>query len=386
MTDHSPRRPAPARRTRQKPPGSVLVIATRQIGDVLLTTPLIRRTRRLWPNAAIDVIGFAETLGMIEGNPDIRRLIRAPSNGGAISILRFAVAQRLWRAYDLALVTQHSDRAHLLGFIAAPIRSGILPDVSGTLWWKRALVSHPVTLAGDRGDVHVVDEKLALLKPWTSQPERHVESVVAPPDAFLPVELERSLRDPLVVVHVPSMWRYKQWPVESFVELANALVAAGMQVVLTGGDSAGDMQKVRQVADALAEQGIDQGAVVNFCGALDFSQLTAVLRRSALYIGPDTSVTHLAAAVGTPTLALFGPTNPVRWGPRGPSGGIDEPWHPVMQLQTRGNVQLLQGDGSCVPCGRAGCDDHRESRSACLESIRPERVIAAALVVLHAPT
>ena len=363
-------------RFRRQPPGSVLVIATRQIGDVLLTTPLIRSTRLLWPGTAIDVLGFSETLGMIQGNPDIRRLIGAPSHGGAISILRFALAQRLWRAYDLVLVTTHSDRAHLLGFVAARVRSGIVPAASRSLWWKRALLSHRVTLAGDRGDVHVIDEKLALLAPWLEESEhdeepvhaagvtnsvacseraqrdvvasansfseisatgiaapRFAPSVVAPPLAPLPTEVERALRDRYVVVHVPSMWRYKQWPLESFVELVNALVTAGMQVVLTGGESAADIEKVRQVEQAIAvsqvpiddvERLIDdpagrtpsaeqrasaRGTVVNLCGVLDFGQVTALLKRAALYVGPDTSVTHLAAAIGTSTIGLFGPTN-----------------------------------------------------------------------------
>ena len=366
-------------RIRIRPPRKILVIATRQIGDVLLTTPLIRRARLLWPVSEIDVLGFAETLGMLQGNPDVHKVLAAPSHGGAAGILRFAFSQKLWRRYDLALVTQHSDRAHLIGFIAAPTRSGIVTKKSSSSWWKRALLAHTVALAGDNGDVHVIDEKVMLLEPWDRMSDAlDAANVVAPPDAALPPGLELFPHEPLVVVHVPSMWAYKQWPVEYFVVLVKALVAAGARVALTGGTSNDDLIKVREVAAS-----VSSGRLFDFCGCLDFAQLSALLKRSSMYIGPDTSVTHLAAAVGVQTIALFGPTNPVRWGPRGTAADSAIAWQRVGASQTRGNVHLMQGPGHCVPCSRAGCEDHRQSRSMCLEAITPDRVVAEALKIIR---
>ena len=463
---HAAERMSSLDRFRRQPPGSVLVIATRQIGDVLLTTPLIRSTRLLWPGTAIDVLGFSETLGMIQGNPDIRRLIGAPSHGGAISILRFALAQKLWRAYDLVLVTTHSDRAHLLGFVAARVRSGIVPAASRSLWWKRALLSHRVTLAGDRGDVHVIDEKLALLAPWLEASEHDEEpvhaagvtnsvacseraqrDVVAPANSFSEISAQVSLRPGSLRQSSPSACptahRGRARAARSVrrgsrpFDVAIQAMALG-ELCRTGqrardGWHAGRVDRWRisgrhregppgRAGDRRSQVPVDdverliddpagrtpsaeqrasaRGTVVNLCGVLDFGQVTALLKRAALYVGPDTSVTHLAAAIGTSTIGLFGPTNPVRWGPRGPSSRIDalsgpdegarpgllhQPWQRVAPSQSRGNVLLLQGTGkssSCVPCGRAGCDDHRHSRSACLESIRAERVIDAAREVL----
>src|SRR3954451_12650211 len=92
-------------------PRHVLVVATRQIGDVLLTTPLIRAARELWPQARIDVLGFAGTLGMLRGNADVAELIEAPQRLG---LGAFAFARKLWRRYDLALVADAGDRAHLI--------------------------------------------------------------------------------------------------------------------------------------------------------------------------------------------------------------------------------------------------------------------------------
>ena len=363
----------------------ILVVATRQIGDVLLTTPLIREARRLWPEATIDVLGFAGTLGMLEGNPDVADLLEAPASGGLRASLAFVRRHRLWRQYDLALVTQHSDRAHLFGFVAAPLRAGLVGADGRHSWWKRLLLAHAVTIAGDRGQVHVAREKLSLLDPWrasgdAASPSATLDAtaptVVAPAPAPLPAAVEAVLVPSPVVVQAPSMWRYKAWPLASFRELVAALLADGHQVVLTGGSAEEDRRAVASLATLAAPP-----RLLDVAGQLDFAQMTTLLRRAALYIGPDTSITHLAAASGVPVIALFGPTNPVRWGP------ITESAVPPFAMrslepQRRGRVILMQGGQVCVPCGRAGCEDHRHSRSDCLESISPTAVIAEARAVL----
>src|SRR4051812_17954065 len=121
---------------------SVLVVVTRQIGDVLLTTPLIHAAKQLWPEAAIDVIGFQGTMGMLAGNPDVREIIEmAPPPGGGGTL---ALARRLWNRYDIALVADVGDRAHIIGTIAARKRAGIVPASNPSNWWKKRLLSHVV--------------------------------------------------------------------------------------------------------------------------------------------------------------------------------------------------------------------------------------------------
>lgn len=349
---------------------SILVVATRQIGDVLLTTALIRAAKQRWPGAAVDVLGFEGTLGMLRGNADVRELIETPPRlgwSGAWQLLR-----RLWKRYDLALVADVGDRAHIMGAVAARTRAGIVPGQSGSNWWKKALLAHAVTAAGDRGEVHVVREKLALLSPWLPSP---AESVVVPPAAQpLPESLKSRIEPGYVVVHSPSMWAYKQWPPAHFRALIAQLNAAGRQVVLTSGPSPQD----RELAASLSgERAID-------AGPLAFEQLATLLRDAALYIGPDTSISHLAAACGVPVIAIFGPTNPMRWAPW-PAHG-DGTFTKRGPMQRSGNVILLQSELHCVPCGRAGCEDHRQSRSDCLVDITPERVAAEALNALSPRT
>lgn len=350
----------------------ILVVSTRQIGDVLLTTPLIAAARRRWPRAQVDVIGFGGTLGMLRGNPDVHELIETPARLGWRGFR--ALARRLWRRYDLALVAQPSDRAHLMAWLAARQRSGLLPARSGSNWWKRLLLVHAVVSEGDDSTRHAVQEKLALLAPWPLVGEPQA-AVVPPPAADLPADVLQSLRPGAVVVHVPSMWSYKQWAPQNYAQVVQALIERGRQVVLTGSSGARDQECIAPL------RGIAQApSLLDLSGRLDFNQLVALLRSAALYIGPDTSVSHLAAATGVPTIVIFGPTNPQRWGPwPAPAGEQPVIFHRRGFLQSTGNVTILQADLPCVPCNRAGCEDHLQSRSDCLIAITPQRVIEAAL-------
>ena len=137
---------------------------------------------------------------------------------------------------------------------------------------------------------------------------------------------------------------------------------------------------VAEVARAVASP-----LVLPAAGELDFAQLAGLLRRAALYVGPDTSVTHLAAACGVPVVALFGPVDPGLWGPW--SGRLPPivPYERRALLQRSGTVSLLQGTAACVPCNGAGCENHDASVSECLETMAPARVIAAARARLAEP-
>jgi heptosyltransferase-3 len=352
----------------------ILVITTRQIGDVLLTTPLVHAARTRWPEARIDVLGFKGTLGMLRGNPEVDSLIETPARLGLKGFWR--LLGQLWRRYDLALVAQPSDRAHLMGWVAAPLRSGIVPAKTSSGWWKTRVLRHAVTSQGDGSDMHVTVEKLALLAPWMAAGPA-VPRVLPPLPAALPEAVARLLRPGCIVVHAPSMWAYKQWPLTHFAVVVEALLQQGRQVVLTGSASPRDQDCIAPLK-ALAEA----PRLLDVSGQLDFAQLGALLGQAALYIGPDTSISHLAAAVGLPVIAIFGPTNPQRWAPWPARAQAQQLFQCSALVQQAGNVRLLQGSQACVPCSHAGCEDHVDSRSDCLNDITPERVLAQVAEVL----
>ncbi len=351
---------------------SILVIATRQLGDVLVTTPLIHAARAQWPQARIDVLGFKGTMGLLQGNPDLNELIEVDAGAGwrrSIPLIR-----RLWRRYDLALISQYSDRAHLYGWVAARARAGLVPT-GRSGWWKRLLNRRIPRLPGDA--VHVLLEKQNLLSPWGGDTAPPL--VQLPRRHALPAELEKRLARRYVVMQVPSLVRYKQWPVQNFAQVARALAAEGTQVVLTGGPSPADRALVAQAA-ALA----DAPNVIDAAGQLDLQAMTTLLKGAALYVGPDTSITHLAAACGTPVIALYGPIDPRLWGPWPVGWPAQQPYESRGPRQARGNIVLLQGSQPCVPCNGAGCEKHANSRSDCLETMAPERVLHEARGILRA--
>ena len=108
-------------------PGTVLVVATQRIGDVLLATPLIRSIKRAWPRAAVDALVFEGTEGVIAANPDIRRVLAIPLRPGRLAHLRFI--WRLLRRYDVALSVLAGMRPTLYAFVAGRWRAGLqLPD------------------------------------------------------------------------------------------------------------------------------------------------------------------------------------------------------------------------------------------------------------------
>jgi heptosyltransferase-3 len=341
----------------------ILVVCTRQIGDVLLTTPLIRAAKERWPDAAIDVLGFGGTLGMLRGNPDVAALIEVPAGSGLWASR--GLLRRLWRRYDLALIAQYSDRAHLYGFAAARRRAGQVTDEAKS-WWKRALLEHRVRMNNDQS--HSVVEKLRLLAPWV---EPRGARLVAPPATPLPAEIAAALRPPYAVLQAPAAVVYKEWPLAHWHELIAALLGRGLQVVLTGAPSAGD----RALVDSI-RLGFAADRVLAAAGRLDLNQVAMLLRGAALYVGGDTSITHLAAACEIPVVALYGPINPRYFGPWPPNPTLDVPYVPHALVQRVGRISVLQGTPACVPCDRAGCEDRNESASVCLQTMKPARVVA----------
>ena len=334
----------------------ILVIALRRIGDVLLTTPLIRSLRGAWPDSTIDVLVFADTAGILDGNPYLDDVIAMPLRPTAGQSL--ALAARLWRRYDLAISTQSGDRPSAFAIIAGRMRvAPVVARFSGQL--KRALLDRSVTVASG---VHRVEEMqrladvLGIARVTELVPPLARANVALPPGGY-------------AVIHAAPMFRYKQWTQNGWRELAVALVARGLSVVVTGGPAEAE----RRYLDA-----VWNGApVTRRDGQFTWPQLAGLLSKARVYIGPDTSVTHLAAASGCPTVALFGPTDPRLWGPW-PVGGMDEIWAATGAIQRRGNVWLLQNALPCTPCQLEGCERRLDSYSQCLDELSPGQVIAAA--------
>ena len=351
-------------------PGSILVISLRFLGDVLLTTPLIRSLRTAFPGAAIDALVFAEMEGVLEGNPDLRSVLTT-ERGEPLTLWR-----RLWRRYDLAVVAETADRPHLCGLMAARRRVGLLPPERDKAWWKRLSLSHGVVSPRDLARP-VAYERLAREMGIAWKPAMVAPSAQMPEVAWRDVLGFDPARERFAVLHLAPRFRYKRWNTPGWHALMAWAHGEGLRLVITGGPGAEEHAYVQEVLAGARAPATD------LCGRLRFAQTADLLRRAALYVGPDTATTHLAAACGTPTVALFGPTDPRLWGPQ-PKAGLQRSYEKVAAIQRRDNVSLVQEPSlSCVPCQGEGCDKHLESHSECLDRMGAARVIDAAREALR---
>jgi len=350
-------------------PDRVLVIVTRRIGDVLLTAPLIRSIKHAWPSVQIDLLVSGGTQGVLAGNPDIDRIVVAPQSG------HWRFICQMWRQYDLAISTSPSDRPTLYAWLAGKSRIGVMTGGIKSAW-KRALLNASVPF--DNLELHTVVQNL-LLADLLGLPRRFETPIEwsAQDEAAIAGVFPEFGHTKFAVLHLYPKFNYKMWHLEQWQALAQWLNARGLAVVLTGSGDQEEENYVGRFADTVSP------ASVNLAGRLDFSQLALLLNRAALYIGPDTVTTHLAAAVGAPTVALFGPSNPVKWGPW--PRGCEAPVSPYTLRGTQivGNVVLVQGAGACVPCLQEGCARHVMSESVCLQMLPAAAVIEAAGKLLN---
>jgi heptosyltransferase III len=337
----------------------ILVITLRRLGDVLLTTPLLRTLRQGRPGATLDVLVFAGSERILKGNPDIDGMLtmpQRPSLGQTLDLLR-----RLWRRYDLAISTQTGDRPTFFAAVAGRRRVGLVPPAGDGAWWKKRVYDRPVVSDYDN---HRVAELLRLASALGLRP---CSDIVCPKGSSAEAIAPRT---PYAVLHANPFDPYKRWTVAGWRDLARGLAERGLAVVATEG---------RDPAERAYIDGIWESAnvpVVREYGKLDWAGLTALLEGAAVYIGPDTSVTHLAAGSGCSTVALYGPTTPRLIGPW-PVGGLAEQWADAGTIQHRGNVWVVQNPLPCLPCNKFGCEGHRDSYSQCLDELSPRQVLLA---------
>ncbi|MBH1961908.1 MAG: glycosyltransferase family 9 protein [Rhodocyclales bacterium] len=370
-----------------KRPRRILLVCPQRIGDVLLATPLAHSLKLAWPDAQVDMLVFADTQGVIEGNADITTIIPVPRRASWREQLM--QVRRLWRKYDIALSPIPTDRARLYCWAAARRRYGMRPTSKQGLAKQilpRLLLNQ--TLVFDDLDTHTVAMGLQLtallgIPPSFTVTPPSVPATQAAEKSALSVAFAKAT--PYVVLHPYPKFAYKMWTHAAWVSLARWCVGQGRRVIFTGGPDADECAYVKGiVADSVTNLAGDAVSdIVNLAGTLSLAQTAQLIRGATLYVGPDTAVTHIAAATGTPTIALFGPSNPVKWGPLPHDWKqFASPWRRVGSAR-QGNVHLVQGQAACVPCLLEGCGRQVNSTSDCLQHLPVATVITAAQAFLN---
>lgn len=372
--------------------GRLLVIRPDHLGDLLFTTPALRVLRKAFPAAEITALVGPWGTSVMEGNPDIDELVALPFPGferdataGFNPAAYRLLSQRadvLRGRFDAALVLRYDHwwgawLAQAAGILArvgyatpetAPFLTATRPHKPGRheVLQNLELVNELIRIAGGTPPP----------LPAGFTPDLRLTSSLSPnPLSPLPAEgdwvSERHSLPPgegrggkgvrgEVAIHPGAGAAVKRWRPEAWAEVANTLAAEfGVTVVLTG--SGAERELCEQVA-----AGVSAGAT-NLAGATSLPELAAVYARCRLVLGPDCGPLHLAVAVGTPTVHLFGPADPVAFGPWGPPAR-----HRV--------VTPVIG---CAPCSVLSWDDELDMHP-CVRAIPAASVLAAARAVLGA--
>ncbi len=318
---------------------NILVIKLRHIGDVLLATPVLRALREAYPSAKITMLVNRGTEGVLVHNPDVNEVLCLEKGTWGAQL---AFVQKLRRrGFDCIVDLTDGDRSAFVSLASgAQLRVGFNAEHR----WRGLLYSH---VAKPRpADRHRVEYDLCALRalgvdPKPTTPAVHVtpaeEAVVG---AWLTEQgLAPSSDSPLLILLQPgARYSLKVWPHDRFARLADRLAERFSCRILLGGD-----QREREVAEQVAREAHCAPKVV--AGRFSLLQFAALMKRCALFVGNDGGAMHIAAAIGTPVVALFGPTYPQRWGPR---GGPSQILYKGLDCRACYHPTCLRGDDSCM--------------------------------------
>ena len=364
-----------SRRDTQRPaaldPRRILVGLLCPIGDTLFATPALAALRRRFPQAHITALVYRKNIGILEGNPDVDERLIVDAGAEEPKLLRLAWGVGAIRRSHYDLMVNLSPAASFIGFLAGVPKQVHLP--MPRLWW----------LLGGHDEAHrnrhAVEQYLRAIRPLLPddvpedqrQPRVYFSSVHRAAARRILRERGFNAGQLLVAMHVGAdgFRGRKRWSTERFAAVGRHLVEQfDAQVLLLGGQ--GDLP----LANAVAAQ-MPRGATV-LVGRTSLMETAALIERATLFIGNDSCPLHIAAAVGTPAVGIYGPSSVQQFHPVGGTGY---------------RQRVLHSNLPCSPCFHFAGDDMPWIPNicysyACLKAIRPEDVVeaASALLAQHA--
>lgn len=336
----------------------ILVMRLDRIGDVLLSTPVIKALRGAYPESEISFMASPYAIDIVKGNPYLNEVIVYDKMGaekGGLGNFKFVASLRK-KKYDLAIILHPTNRSHLVAFFSGiPERIGYNKKMGMLLTkkiphTKQYGLKHEMDYAlGILAYIGVKSPERALYMPITEKSEAKVKKIYA----------EHGLgdRDTIVVINPTSSCPSKMWPVPKFVEVAHVLAKKHNAKLVIISDA-----KDKETADNLSRS--VNAKHLNLAGMTTVSDLASVLRRAKVFISNDSGPVHIASAVGTPVIAIFGRNDrglsPERWGPLGKRDII------------------LHKDAGCEVCLAHNC----RIGFRCLNSVTVEEVVDEANKIL----
>ena len=337
----------------------VLVTKLKHHGDVLLTTPVFSVLKAHAPQVEIDALIYAETRPLLEGHPaisQIHTIDRGWKTDGWATQLPAELA--LWktlnaRRYDGVIHLSDHARGTRLAKLKG-VRFSVAPKSAGR---ESAAFSHVYPLPRQGNQRHTVETNLDALRRLGVQPALDGRKLTLIPTqaeearvASLLGELRLAPKQ-FIHLHPASRWFFKCWPVAQNAALIDALAARGHTVVLTGAPTKDETDYVNAIIAQC------KSAPKQLVGQLSLRELAALTAEARLFVGVDSAPMHLAAAMQTPCVALFGPSGDIEWGP----------W----QVPCR----IVTSNHACRPCGFDGCGGGKVSE--CLTTLPVQTALDA---------
>ncbi|MBI5546106.1 MAG: glycosyltransferase family 9 protein [Deltaproteobacteria bacterium] len=324
-------------------PSRILVVRLSALGDVLLATPAVRALAKTFPDARIDWLVEEPYLPLVAANPYARPVAyrkRGEHQGirGLLALRRTLVIE----GYDLVVDLQDKPKARLFHVAGRTIA-----------WRKRTPRQALLSLVGQERPLtraHAVDLYLEALAPLGVVPDgRSLDLIVT---AEMEARARLVLPEGRIVGLAPgARWATKRWAPERFAQLTVALAGRGLRPVLLGGR--GDAEAFAAVRASLPFEVPDTAT-------LDVGGLAGAIARCSLVVAGDSGPSHIAAALGTPLVTLFGPTSPKRWGPLSP------------------RADVVRAPVECSPCTNHGGASCPLGHLDCMERLEVAQVLAAA--------
>jgi len=315
---------------------NLLLIKLRYIGDVLLATPTLRAIKAAWSDVRVTMMVNRGTEDVLSGNPDVDEILVLDK--GSLAAQGRLIADLRRRRFDTVIDFTDGDRSAFLSWVSgAPVRIGFNDEHRWRgKWYTHVVQSMP-------GAHHRIDRDLEALKPMGIQagskdPQLWLTSEEANSADQLLDQLGVQRSQSIVMLQPGARYWFKAWPPERFAELADRLISQHSCQVLIGG-SHQDIeiaQQIRQMA---------KSSPIIMAGRTTIKQFAAIAKRSALFVGSDSGAMHIAAAVGTPVVALFGPSSPAEWGPR---GGATEVIYKGLDCRVCFHPTCQRGEQNCM--------------------------------------
>lgn len=339
----------------------ILVVKLRHHGDVLLTSPVFMVLKNHVPHAEIDALVYQDTQEMLTLHPAIENVYGIDRNWKKAGLTKQIshetrlIKTLLRRHYDLIIhLTEHPRGAWLTRLLRPRFSvAREFKNKRGKLW--RNSFSHLYRVPNTPR--HTVEQHLDALRRlgiYPNQDERHLILVPGAAAETFVTQLLKQHNVPkkgFIHLHPTSRWSFKGWEVDKYAAVINALQAAGERVVITAAPDQKELNFVGRIKELLTHP------VLDLSGQLNLKQLSALTALAKCFVGVDSVPMHIAAAMQTPVVALFGPSSEIEWGP----------W----QVPSR----VLTSAYPCRPCGLDGCGGGKVSE--CLVTLPVAQVLDA---------